>query len=101
MKVTQVGVHPFRNSDRRVKAAAWVVLDGELRLNGLKLVEGRNGLFVSYPSEQRRGTDQWFSLVNPTKPALQDEIKHAVITAYRVVTGTGESGTVMFVGAGS
>lgn len=69
-----------------LKAACTVCLiskDGEpvLDISGVKIMEGREGLFVSMPAE--KGRDQkWYSLVWIKHKGLKAEIDHAVLAEY-------------------
>lgn len=85
MEVTQVGVHLLNNPESRVRAVVWIILDGEFRVNSIRVIEGRNGLFVAYPGENKKGTDQWFQIAYPVKPQLMDSITERVLLAYNEV----------------
>lgn len=90
MEVTQVGVHLLSNPESRVRAVVWIILDGALRINSLRVIEGRHGLFVSYPGELKKGTDQWFNIVHPVNPQVQDSITHKILLAYNEMRGMAE-----------
>lgn len=50
-------------------------------INGLRVVEGEKGLFVSMPREQ--GKDgKWYNTVIPLKREVKDEIDRLVLEAY-------------------
>lgn len=51
LKVTQVKVFPFKEgpSMGHLKALATVVLNDQLNLRGLRVMDGKDGLFVGYP----------------------------------------------------
>lgn len=56
------------------------VLDS-LVINGLRIVEGKDGLFVSMPMEA--GKDgKWYKTVIPLKREVMDEIERVVLEAY-------------------
>lgn len=56
------------------------VLDS-LVINGLRVVEGKEGLFVSMPQEA--GKDgKWYNTVIPLKREIKDEIERVVLEAY-------------------
>jgi stage V sporulation protein G len=81
MNVTEIKVFPYKNGDSKLRAFAHVVLNGALRLTGLKVVEGENGLFVAYPSE--KGKDgQFYDIVHPTNRETRNVIQDAVLGSY-------------------
>jgi len=81
MNVTDIKVFPFKNGDGKFKAFAHIVLNGTLRLTGLKVVEGENGLFVGYPSE--KGKDgQFYDIVHPVTRETRNMIQDAVLANY-------------------
>lgn len=85
MEVTEVKIYPFDTTSYggRTKAFAEVTLDGLLTIRGLRVIEAKNrGLFVSYPSQVgREGKPRSLVIFNDSK--LRDQIRRAVIDAYR------------------
>ena len=70
-----------------VKAIASVSMDGMFVVKGLKVMDGRKGLFVSMPQETFSGKDgekqysnTFFALTNSAKTQLQE----AVLDAYQL-----------------
>ena len=70
-----------------VKAIASVSLDGMFVVKGLKVMDGRKGLFVSMPQEtfsgkdgQKQYSNTFFALTNSAKSQLQE----AVLDAYQL-----------------
>ena len=70
-----------------VKAIASVSLDGMFVVKGLKVMDGRKGLFVSMPQEtfsgkdgQKQYSNTFFALTNSAKTQLQE----AVLDAYQL-----------------
>lgn len=56
------------------------ILDS-LVIKGLRVVEGKEGLFVSMPREVSRD-GKWFNTVIPLKKEVKDEIEKVVLEAY-------------------
>lgn len=70
-----------------VKAIASVSLDGMFVVKGLKVMDGRKGLFVSMPQEtfsgkngEKQYSNTFFALTNSAKTQLQE----AVLDAYQL-----------------
>lgn len=63
------------------KAFCDVAILGSIVINGLRVVEGKDGLFVSMPREE--GKDgKWYNTVIPLKREVKDEIDRIVLEAY-------------------
>ena len=56
------------------------ILDS-LVIKGLRVVEGKEGLFVSLPREAGRD-GKWYNTVIPLKREIKDEIEKLVLEAY-------------------
>ena len=70
-----------------VKAIASVSLDGMFVLKGLKVMDGRKGLFVSMPQETFSGKDgqkQYSNLFFPLTNSAKTELQEAVLDTYRL-----------------
>jgi stage V sporulation protein G len=81
IELTAIKVYPFKEAKGKVKAFAQVVLNGALRLNGLKVVDGENGLFVGFPSE--KGKDgNFYSIYAPINRESKNAIQEAVLANY-------------------
>lgn len=70
----------------KLKAIASVSLDGMFVVKGLKVMDGKKGLFVSMPQEMFTGNDgkkQYSNLFFPTTNAAKEELQTAVLETYR------------------
>lgn len=101
-----VNVYPF-NGNGATKAFATVIVDNVFEVKGFKVVEGRNGTFVSMPQkkgkDKKTGEDRWYPDVvfhEPTDPdnkiykgPVQEEIEKAIIAKYRQLTNQSSRAT--------
>ena len=63
------------------KAFCDISILGSIVINGLRVVEGKEGLFVSMPQEE--GKDgKWYKTVIPLNREVKDEIEKVVLEAY-------------------
>ena len=69
------------NGDGTVKAFCDVAINGSFIIKSLKVVDGKNGLFVSMPREQGKN-GQWYDTVAPLTPAAKESLTHVVLEAY-------------------
>ena len=67
-----------------VKAIASVSLDGMFVVKGLKVMDGRKGLFVSMPQESYtdKGEKKYSNIFFPITNAAKMELQDAVLKAY-------------------
>jgi len=88
LSLTEVQIWPVRNPDAsRIKAMATITFNGCLRVSGCKIIEGSKGLFLSYPSEKKPGTDQYFQLFHAVDRNLNDKIQNEVLTRFQTLVG--------------
>ncbi len=72
-------------SVERVKAFVDVEVN-DLRINGLKVVEGKNGLYVTYPQEKRKD-EKYYTIVEPMTQAVEEEISKIILEEYNKRNG--------------
>ena len=84
LKVTQVKVFPFKEgpSMGHLKALATVVLNDQLNLRGLRVMDGKNSLFVGYPVDPFYKGEEYRSIFFPITQELREEIETAVLKEY-------------------
>lgn len=84
LAVTQVAVFPFSDNPLgTVKAMATVVLNDQFMIRGLRVVNGSNGLFVSYPMDPFYKGEDFRSLVVPITRQLREHIENCVLEKYQ------------------
>ena len=80
MKIEVSRVHKLDGSGA-TKAFADIVIEDSVSILGLRVVEGKDGLFVAMPREEGRD-GKWYSVVVPLKREIKDEIERIVLEAY-------------------
>jgi len=65
-----------------LKAFANVVLDDKLLLKGVKVVQGKDGLFVAMP-QQKGKDDKWYESVTFLTKEGKETLQEAVLKAYK------------------
>lgn len=83
--VTQVQVFPFKDGVNlgHLKGLAQVVLNDQLVIRGLRIMDGLNGLFVSYPVDPFYKGDDFRTIVNPITRMLREHIENCVLEKYQ------------------
>lgn len=81
IKVTVNRFHKLAKSGS-LKAYADITLNDILIVKGVRIVDSKNGLFMSMP--QNKGKDnRWFDIVYPVTPEARDALQTQVLKAYR------------------
>lgn len=83
MEITRINVYKVE-SKSSLKAFVSISIDDELVIKNLKVVEGKNGLFVSYPSEKAED-GQYYDQVYPLNKETRDYIEESIIEEYEKV----------------
>lgn len=81
MEITKVNVYKVEINNSNLRAFASINIDDELVIKNIKVVEGKKGLFVSYPSE--KGSDgEYYDQVYPLNKETRDYIEETILEAY-------------------
>lgn len=90
--ITDVKIIPIRNSTTKTVAFANVTIAGHLVLKDMRIVEGREGLFVAMPQKKvtdRDGKENYYDIYNPITKEGREDLTKAVLEAYeREVNGS-------------
>ena len=80
LKLAVTRIHKL-DGDGALKAFCDISVLDSLVINGLRVVEGKDGLFVGMPQEA--GKDgKWYNTVIPLRREIKDEIERIVLEAY-------------------
>ena len=83
LAVTSVQVYPFNDSPlASLKAFATIVLNDQFMVRGLRVINGINGLFVSYPVDPFYKEDSR-NICNPINRQLREHIENCVLERYQ------------------
>ncbi len=93
MQITDVKVFSRKESDpenAKLKAYVSVTFDGEFVVRGLKVIEGKNGLFVVMPS--RKLADGTFKdIAHPLNTGVRNAIEAKVLDKFYETTQAADS----------
>lgn len=87
MQVSEVKVFPV--AEEKLKAFVSVVFDGCFMVNDIKIIAGRDGLFISMPS-RRKKNGRFKDVAHPLNNETRRIIETEVLAEYERVTGGGE-----------
>jgi stage V sporulation protein G len=82
---TNVQVYPFKESSGKTKAFARATINDQLQLTGLRVVNGANGFFVSYPLDPNYKGEDYHSIYYPLNKELREHIEQCVLEKYQEV----------------
>ena len=88
LAVTQVRVFHFKEGPSlgHLKGLAEIIINDQLVVRGLRIMEGVNGLFVSYPLDPFYKGDDFRSICNPISRQLREHIENCVLDEYQHAT---------------
>jgi len=87
LPISQIQVYVLKEAVGKTKALARVVLGEQMQLTGLRIVDGANGLFVSYPNDPSYKGEDYRSLFYPITRELRESIEEALVRKYHEVLG--------------
>ena len=80
----------FLQNDGRLRAFAAIILADCFKINGLKIIEGKSGLFVAMPSRKtREGAFQ--DIAHPINSATRAYVERMVLRAYLNESGDSDA----------
>ena len=83
MSVTSCQMLLLKEPLGKTRALARVVMNECMQLTGLKVMEGVNGLFVSYPNDPNYKGEDYRSLFYPVTRELREHIEQQVLLKYQ------------------
>ena len=85
LAVTNVRVFPFKESANmgNIKGVATIVLDDQIQIRGLRVMDGENGLYVSYPTDPFYKGEDLRHVCLPITRQLREHIENCVIEKYQ------------------
>lgn len=87
LAVTSVQVDPFKEgpSMGHIKGLASVVLNDQFLIRGLRVMEGENGMFVSYPVDTFYKGEDLRCIAQPITHQLREHIENCILEKYQEV----------------
>lgn len=89
LKITDVRVRLVSKEDAKLKAVASITIDDCLVVHDIKVINGREGMFISMPS-RKTPDGEYKDIVHPINTETREELKKAVLDAYEQETNKEE-----------
>jgi stage V sporulation protein G len=81
MKITDVRVFPVEINGSMVKAYATVTFDDSFVVRDMRVIEGKNGIFLSMPARRKRNGD-YQDVCFPISAKLRDLMENEVLEKF-------------------
>lgn len=89
MEITSVKVKKEEREGSRMKERASVLIDDGLAIHNIRIIEGKNGLFIAMPSTSREVENEDGEMVtvhrdtvHPINPEVRAMFEEAILKAY-------------------
>ena len=80
LKITDIRVRLVNNNDK-LKAVASITIDDELVVHDIKVINGKDGYFLSMPSKKTED-GKFKDIVHPIKTEVRESLKEQIMAAY-------------------
>ena len=81
MKITNISIKKLNDEDS-LKGYATIFIDNCLAIHNIKIIDGKKGLFIAFPS-QKGSNGKWYDIVHPITQDFRDLISEEILTEYR------------------
>ena len=81
MKITDIRIRLVNKDEVKLKAVASLTVDESLVVHDIKIIEGKDGLFISMPNRKTPG-GEFKDIVHPINTETREEIKAIVLKAF-------------------
>ena len=82
MEITEVKVFPVR--DKKLRAFVSIVFDGSFMVNDIKVIQGKDGCFISMPS-RRKKNGKFKDVAHPLNNETRKSMENRILSEYRRV----------------
>ena len=83
--ITNVSIYPISNNDSSLKAFATLEIDSAFVVKGIRIIEGKSGLFVAMPSH--KGDDgEYYDDAYPITKKCREDVNEAILAMYEEET---------------
>ena len=89
MEITSVKVKKEEREGSRMKGRASVLIDDGLAIHNIRIIEGKNGLFIAMPS--RKAADgEYRDIAHPINSETREQIQKLILEKYQETVVTEE-----------
>jgi stage V sporulation protein G len=88
MEITRVRITLVKKPEKNLLAFADITLDECFVVNSIRIIDGRNGLFVAMPSRKRED-GSWQDIAHPITGDFRKQINDTVLNEYEATLARG------------
>lgn len=81
MKITDIRIRQVKKEDTKLKAVASITIDECFVVHDIKIIEGRDGLFLAMPS-RKTPEGEFKDIVHPLNTETREDLKRMILEAY-------------------
>lgn len=81
MKITNLKLKLNKKEDSIIKAFLTLVLDDNLAIHNLRIIEGKDRLFVSFPDQKIK--EKFVDIVHPINSEFREYIESEILKEYQ------------------
>jgi stage V sporulation protein G len=89
MQITDIRIRRV-NSDGKLKAYVTVTLDDCFVVHNVKIIEGKNGVFIAMPSRKTK-SGEYKDVAHPINSDFRTELQDSILQAYENLPADSES----------
>lgn len=82
MKISDVRIRLVDKAESKLKAVASITIDDCFVVHDIKVIEGKEGYFISMPSK-KTPDGEYKDIVHPINTETRDAISHQIIEAFK------------------
>ena len=90
MKITDVRIRLVTKEDSKLKAVASITIDECFVVHDIKVIEGKEGFFISMPSK-KTPDGEYRDIVHPINTETREKIIEEVLKAYEKAENEGSA----------
>ncbi|MGP1608532.1 MAG: septation regulator SpoVG [Clostridium sp.] len=79
MNITRIRVKKV--NEEKVKAIVSISIDDSILIHDIKVIDGKNGIFISMPKKKTK-TGDYRDLVHPVSQEAREELYQKILEAY-------------------
>lgn len=86
IEVTDVVVFPVKKKSENscLNAFAKLVINDQFLVNGIRIIEGKNGPFISFPKEYNKADGKNFDICFPVTAELRSYLSDQILSQYSI-----------------
>ncbi|MFA6860658.1 MAG: septation regulator SpoVG [Clostridia bacterium] len=81
MNITDIRIRQVKKEDTKLKAVASITIDECFVIHDIKIIEGREGLFLAMPS-RKTPEGEFKDIVHPLNTETRESLRTAILAAY-------------------